>query len=116
MSLVLCDVPQGIVLGPILFLLYCAHLTYIVERLGVTAHSDADNTQLYVHYKIRECTTEASRLTSCIEELDIWMASNRLQLNSDKPNSFGLIHGSNWLMSLRQRYYWMATAYVGVVT
>jgi len=31
-----------------------------------------------------QCVTEASRLTRCISELDSWMTSNRLLLNSDK--------------------------------
>ena len=48
-SHVLCGVPQGSVLGPIPFLLYCADVTNIDERHGVTAHSYADDTQLYVH-------------------------------------------------------------------
>ena len=44
----------GSVLGPILFLLYCADVTNIAERHGVTAHSYADDTQLYDHRKTRE--------------------------------------------------------------
>ena len=42
------------------------------------------NAQLYVHCTAGQCATEASRLTTCIEELNTWMASNRLRLNSDK--------------------------------
>ena len=42
------------------------------------------DTQLYVHIKTQQCATEATRLTSCIAELDSWMTSNRLRLNSDK--------------------------------
>ena len=30
------------------------------------------------------CAAEAARLVACIEELDGWMASNRLKLNADK--------------------------------
>lgn len=82
-SLVLCGVPQPRVLGPILFLLYCADVTNIAERHGVTAHSYADDTQQHVHAKTQHCATEATRLTSCIAELDLWMTSNRLRLNSD---------------------------------
>jgi len=81
---ILCGVPQGSVLGPILFSLYCADVTNIAERHGVTAHSYADDTQLYVHCTTGQCATEASRLTTCIEELNTWTASNRLRLNSDK--------------------------------
>ena len=72
-----------------LFLLYCADVTNIAERHGVTAHSYADDTQLYVNTKTQQCATEATRLTSCIAELDSWMTSNRLRLNSDKTVYLG---------------------------
>ena len=83
-SAIMCGVPQGSVLGPILFLLYCADVTYIAHRHGVHAHSYADDTQLYVHCNAADCAIEAERLTACIEELDNWMTSNRLKLNADK--------------------------------
>ena len=42
-------VPQGRVLGPILFLLYTDDVLVIAARHGVGAHSYADDTQLYLH-------------------------------------------------------------------
>ena len=45
--------------SPILFLLYCADVTNIAECHGVTAHSYADDTQLYVHCTTGQCVTEA---------------------------------------------------------
>jgi len=50
----------------------------------VTVHSYTDDTQLYVHCKALECATEVRHITACIVELDSWMTSNRLKLNSDK--------------------------------
>ena len=77
-------VPQGSVLGPLLFILYTSDVISIATSHGVGAHSYADDSQLYLHCPSTDQSTAASRLADCIESVERWMRSNRLKLNSDK--------------------------------
>ena len=77
-------VPQGSALGPFLYVLYTAALFGIIESCGLTAHSYADDTQVYLNVPASDAPLAVNHLTDCINKIEHWMGGNRLRLNFDK--------------------------------
>ena len=72
-----CGVPQGSVLGPIMFSMYTAPLADIIKRHGLYSHRYADDTRLYIHFKPGDVSSEKQafqcmeRCVTNIKKLDV---------------------------------------------
>jgi len=74
-------VPQGSVLGTILFLLYVADLLKLIKHHQLSPQAHADHTQIYGFCQPSDVNALADSVSACF---DAWMGTNRLQLNPSK--------------------------------
>ena len=76
--------PQGSVLGPLLFLLYTAELLQGIQANNSCGHAYADDTQIYGSCKPSNVADLRSSMLRCIDDVTAWTSSNRLKLNPEK--------------------------------
>lgn len=83
----LFGVPQGSLLGPILFILYIKALQMIASKYGLDVQFYADDSQLYISFhpsRPSDLADVKDRINKCLAEIKIWMVNNFMKLNEDK--------------------------------
>jgi len=77
-------VPQGSVLRPLLFAVYCSPVADVIASHGVRCHQYADDTQLHLAMRVDNTAAGLSILAACTTDVKQWYMQNGLQLNPDK--------------------------------
>ena len=79
-----CGVPQGSVLGPVLFTIYLLALGDITRKHGNKFLMYADDCQLYTSFSMSTNEAVVSSMQIAIDNIRAWYAANMLKLNDDK--------------------------------
>ena len=82
-----CGVPQGFVLGPILFILYTQPFSCVIGSHPVSHQLYADDTPIYSSSCPSEISATTYNMEKCICDVKPWMICNKPQMNHDKTEA-----------------------------
>ena len=89
-------VPQGSVLGPLLFTFHTTPLSSMICEHAIPQHLYADDSQLYVSFASGNSAAALNGLQSCLASVQSWMSTNKLELNPDNTEFLLIGNERQW--------------------
>ena len=77
-------VPQGSILGPVLYTLYTSELGEVARHSFVEPHMYADDQQLYYAFQLKQMDAAYMCMEQCVGEIARWLKAKYLLLNDAK--------------------------------
>jgi len=87
---VTCGVPQGSILGPLLFVLYVNDIHTSLKYC--TFHMYADDLQIYIHFDPQHVNDSVDKMNADITEIVEWARKHGLKLNPGKTQPIIICH------------------------
>jgi len=82
-----CGIPQGSILGPLLFTAFISPIARVADRHNISQRQYADDTQVYMKFTNTSVATQVNNMQACLTELCQWFLCNGLAINPDKSEA-----------------------------